>query len=50
MAALDRAFATFTDKAAWQTLQRNGMAKDYSWREPAGEYLRLYEECVRRRS
>jgi starch synthase len=50
MAALDRAFATFADKAAWQTLQRNGMAKDYSWREPAGEYLRLYEECVRRRS
>jgi glycogen synthase len=26
------------------------MGKDYSWREPAGEYLRLYEECVRRRS
>jgi starch synthase len=50
MAALDRAFATFADKGAWQTLQRNGMAKDYSWREPAGEYLRLYEECVRRRS
>jgi starch synthase len=49
MGALDRAFATFSDKAAWQTLQRNGMAKDYSWREPAGEYLRLYEECVRRR-
>jgi starch synthase len=50
MAALDRSFATFADKAAWQKLQRNGMAKDYSWREPAGEYLRLYEECVRRRS
>ena len=49
MAALDRAFATFADKEAWLKLQRNGMAKDYSWREPAGEYLRLYEECVRRR-
>jgi len=49
MAALDRAFTTFADKAAWLALQRNGMAKDYSWREPAGEYLRLYEECVRRR-
>jgi starch synthase len=49
MAALDRAFTTFGDKAAWLALQRNGMAKDYSWREPAGEYLRLYEECVRRR-
>jgi starch synthase len=50
MNALDRAFAAFTDKAAWQTLQRNGMLKDFSWREPAREYLRLYEECVRRRS
>lgn len=49
LAALDRAFATFADKEAWLKLQRNGMAKDYSWREPAGEYLRLYEECVRRR-
>jgi starch synthase len=50
MAALDRALTTFTDKTAWQGLQRNGMGKDYSWREPAKEYLRLYEECVRRRS
>jgi starch synthase len=50
MAALDRALTSFADKTAWQRLQRNGMAKDYSWREPAGEYLRLYEECVRRRS
>ncbi len=50
MAALDRAFTIFADKEAWQTLQQNGMQKDFSWREPAGEYLRLYEECVRRRS
>ena len=50
MGALGRAFDTFADKTAWEALQRNGMAKDYSWREPAGEYLRLYEECVRRRS
>jgi starch synthase len=49
MAALDRAFGAFANKEAWQTLQRNGMAKDYSWREPAGEYLRLYEESIRRR-
>jgi starch synthase len=50
MDAVGRALTAFTDKAAWQTLQRNGMLKDFSWREPAGEYLRLYEECVRRRS
>jgi len=50
MGALDRAFACFRDKATWQALQQNGMRQDFSWREPAGEYLRLYEECVRRRS
>jgi starch synthase len=49
MAALDRSFTAFADKTAWQKLQQNGMAKNFSWREPAGEYLRLYEECVRRR-
>ncbi len=50
LAALDRAFAAFADKTGWAVLQRNGMLRDFSWREPAGDYLRLYEECVRRRS
>jgi glycogen synthase len=29
---------------------RNGMARDYSWANPAKEYIQLYEEIVRRRS
>jgi glycogen synthase len=28
----------------------NGMAKNYSWEQPAREYAELYEEVVRRRS
>ena len=29
---------------------QNGMACDYSWTEPAKEYIQIYEEIVRRRS
>jgi glycogen synthase len=29
---------------------RNGMGRDYSWTQPAKEYIHLYEEIVRRRS
>ncbi|HEY0757991.1 MAG TPA: glycogen synthase GlgA [Acidisarcina sp.] len=38
------------DRAAWQKLMRNGMAKDFSWAEPARQYIATYEEVVRRRS
>jgi starch synthase len=48
--ALRRAFALFADKQAWRKLMRNGMARDYSWTNPAREYIQLYEEIVRRRS
>ncbi len=48
---IDEALKLFrSDKAAWQTLMRNGMAKDYSWAKPAAEYVELYEAIARRRS
>jgi starch synthase len=50
LAAIQRALITFRDKDAWQTLMRNGMAKDYSWTVPATEYVQVYEEVARRRS
>jgi starch synthase len=49
LAAIDRALGAFQDKAGWQTLMRNGMAKDYSWEHPAKEYVEVYEEVLRRR-
>ncbi len=49
LAALDRALAAFADKAAWQALMRNGMAKSYSWERAAGEYVEVYHETLRRR-
>jgi starch synthase len=50
LASLDEALGVFPDKAAWQTLMRNGMAQDYSWTNPAREYETLYNEVARRRS
>jgi starch synthase len=44
------AFSVFANKEQWRSLMRNGMACDYSWTEPAKEYIRLYEELLRRRS
>ena len=48
---IDEALTLFrSDKAAWQKLMRNGMAKDYSWTKPAAEYVELYQAVARRRS
>jgi starch synthase len=50
LAAVDRALAAFRDKEGWTQLMRNGMARNYSWRQPAREYAAVYEEAGRRRA
>jgi starch synthase len=50
LVAIQRALKLFRDKSAWQKLMRNGMAQNFSWEAPAAEYVRLYEETVRRKS
>jgi len=50
LSAIDRALAAFTDKARWQRLMRNGMAKEYKWETAAAEYAAVYEEVAARRS
>jgi starch synthase len=50
LAAVDRAIAAFHDKANWTQLMRNGMARNYSWQQPAREYAQVYAEAARRRS
>ena len=50
MTTLQQAFLVFADKDQWRKLMRNGMACDFSWTTPAREYIRIYEELVRRRS
>jgi starch synthase len=48
MWAIDQAVAAWTDKAAWTTLQQNGMARDFSWSRSAEAYIELYRESARR--
>ena len=44
--ALRKARATFDNKPAWRSLQRNGMATDVSWRNRASRYAGLYRDIL----
>jgi starch synthase len=50
LAAIDRALLAFQDQAGWRRLMLNGMARNYSWVQPAREYAAVYEEAARRRA
>jgi starch synthase len=49
LAAIERALAAFKDKDGWKLLMLNGMARNYSWEQPAREYAAIYEEVAKRR-
>ena len=42
--ALRKTARLFRDRAAWRRMQKNGMAADVSWRQPARRYANLYRE------
>jgi starch synthase len=44
--AIQRAWSTYHDVAAWRRIQRNGMSTDVSWRNPARRYADLYSGLV----
>jgi starch synthase len=46
--ALDQALAAYGDPEGWKRLQRNGMARDFSWEHQAREYLRVYERAAQK--
>jgi len=46
---VERALRTFYDKETWKKIQRNGMAKDYSWDNSAKEYVVLYKKAIDKR-
>ena len=48
--AIDRALVAFYDKKQWSQLMQNGMAQDFSWTQPAREYVAVYEEAARKRA
>jgi starch synthase len=37
------ALLAYRDQSSWQTLMKNGMAKDFSWQASARDYIKLYE-------
>ena len=44
LGAIERAVGYFNgDKAMWRRMQKRGMAIDFSWKQAAGEYLKLYD-------
>lgn len=42
---IKEALRAFQDQTSWQTVMRNGMAKDFSWNASAKEYVRTYERA-----
>jgi len=45
MQCVRAALAAFRDLSQWRAIQANGMAKDFSWKASAGEYVKLYEKA-----
>ena len=38
--------AAYHDKKFWRQLQKNGMARDFSWDASAQRYIELYESLA----
>lgn len=48
--AIKRALGTFQNKEEWTGMMRRGMAEDFSWENPAKEYIRVYERTITNRN
>ncbi len=46
LAATKRAIAAYGDKRTWRQLQKNGMARDFSWDASAQRYIAMYESLL----
>ena len=44
--ACQRAVAAYHDKRIWRQMQKNGMARDFSWEARAQQYLDLYRRLL----
>jgi starch synthase len=49
LATVQRALSTYRDKKTWRALMKNGMRRDFSWKQSAQGYVALYEELVKQR-
>ncbi len=46
LVAVERAVVAYYDKKIWRQLQKNGMARDFSWDASAQRYMLLYESLL----
>lgn len=49
LAAVREALKVFRDAKSWRKLMLNGMARDFSWKASAAEYIQLYEQARKAR-
>ena len=49
LACVRQALGVYRDDKAWRKLQATGMAKDFSWKVSAAEYVRLYHAARKAR-
>ena len=47
---IKQALSAYHDQTSWQTLMRNGMARDFSWGASAREYGKIYEKVRQMRA
>lgn len=47
LGAVKRAVAAYHDKKLWRQLQKNGMARDFSWEASAQRYIALYDSLLK---
>ncbi|MEK7880698.1 MAG: glycogen synthase GlgA [Deltaproteobacteria bacterium] len=50
VAKVKEAVTVYSDKKAWQTLQKKAMSEDFSWDVSAGKYVELYELAIKKAS
>lgn len=44
--AIDRALSLYENPSQWHAMQRNAMAADFSWEEPAEKYIGVYRDIA----
>ncbi len=50
LATIKQALLAYQDPSSWQTLMRNGMARDFSWGASAREYGKIYDRARQARA
>lgn len=48
LGAVRRGLACYKDPDQWETLLKNAFKSDFSWKKPAKEYIKLYQELTER--